>query len=119
MKTYVALALASLALTAHAAQSIDCKKAALGASENTVCSTPALLKIDSQMMADLDLLNTSGSLAHRRDLQSMWLQAFAAKRDLCGSDKTCILTLYKKQIAPMENAIAQRTLQPGPGMGAR
>jgi uncharacterized protein len=106
-------------LTAHAAQSIDCKKAALGASENTVCSTPTLKKIDSQMMAYLDLLNTSGDQAHRRDVLRLWLQAFAAKRDLCGSDTACILTVYKKQIAPMENAIAQQRLQPGPGMESR
>jgi hypothetical protein len=43
-----------------------------------------------------------GSFEHKwesdasRDVLSMWLRAFAAKRDLCGSDKTCILTLYKK-----------------------
>ncbi len=135
MKTYLALALVSLTLTAHADQSIDCKKTGLGASEKAVCSTPQLLKIDSQMMSDLDLVNTatiaasadprapsmdtSGNLAHRRDVLSMWLRAFAAKRDLCGSDKTCILNLYKKQTTTMENVIAQQRLQAGPGMGPK
>jgi uncharacterized protein len=86
MKTYLALALVSVTLTAHAAQSIDCKKAALGATENTVCSTPSLLQIDSQMMADLDIMmeHASGNQAHRRDVVSNWLEAFAKKRDWCG-----------------------------------
>jgi uncharacterized protein len=137
MKTYLALALAlvSVTLTARADQSINCKKAGLGASEKTVCSTPQLLKIDSQMMSDLDLVNTatlatsadqrtpsmgtSGNLAHRRDVVNNWLQAFAEKRDWCGMDKTCIMSLYKKQITSMENVIAQQRLQAGPGMSPR
>ena len=135
MKTYLALALVSLTLTAHAAQSINCKKTGFRASENTVCSTPRLLKIDSQMMSDLDLVNTatlaasadqrepsmgtSGNLAHRRDVVNNWLQAFAEKRDWCGKDQACILSLYKKQITSMENVIAQQRLQAGPGMSPR
>jgi uncharacterized protein len=121
MKTCLALALVSLTLTARAAQSIDCKKPARGPTENTVCSTPPLLKIDSQMMADLDLMmeTASGNQAHRHDVMSNWLRAFAAKRDWCGRDTACILALYKKQIAPMEAAIAQSRLQSGPGMGPR
>ena len=135
MKTYLALALVSLTLTAHADQSIDCRKTGLGASEKTVCSTPQLLKIDSQMMSDLDLVNTatiaasadprapsmdtSGNLAHRRDAVNKWLQAFAEKRDWCGKDQVCILSLYKKQITSMENVIAQQRLQHGPGLSPK
>jgi uncharacterized protein len=134
MKIYLALALVSLTLTAHAVQSIDCKKTRLAASENTVCSTPQLLKIDSQMMSDLDLLNTdtiaasadqrapsmgtSGNLAYRRDAVNNWLNAFAEKRDWCGKDQACILDLYKKQITSMENVIAQQRLR-STGMNPR
>jgi uncharacterized protein len=134
MKIYLALTLISLTLTAHAAQSIDCKKTGLGASENTVCSTPQLLKIDSRMMSDLDLLNTgtlaasadprapvdtSGNMAHRRDVVNHWLQAFAEKRDWCGREQACILAIYKKQITSMENVIAQQQLQHSPSMSPR
>ena len=135
MKTYLALALVSLTLTAHAAQSIDCKNTRLGASESTICSTPKLLKIDSQMMSDLDLVNTgtlaasadqrapstgtSGNLAYRRDVVNNWLQAFAEKRDWCGRDEACILAIYKKQITSMENVIAQQRSQAGPGMSPK
>ena len=82
---------------------------------------PSLLQIDSQMMADLDIMmeQASGNQAHRRDVVGNWLEAFAKKRDWCGRDQACILAVYKKQIAPMEAAIARIRLWPGPGMGPR
>lgn len=63
----LAIASLTLTLTAHAAkpapaQSIDCKKTPLSPTETTICNTPSLLKVDSQMMADLDLtlMNSGG-----------------------------------------------------------
>jgi uncharacterized protein len=113
MKTYLILVLVSLTLTAHAAQSIDCKKAALGPSEQTVCNSPSLLKVDSQMMSDVDILMqySTGVQTRRPDQESKWLQAFAAKRDWCGRETACIQSLYKQQMDPMERAIAQKRLR--------
>jgi uncharacterized protein len=109
------LAVVSLTLTAHAAQSIDCKKAGLGPSEQIVCSSPSLLKVDSRMMADLDILMqySTGVQTRRTDQESKWLQAFAAKRDWCGRDTACIQSAYKTQMDPMEHAIAQKRLEQG------
>jgi uncharacterized protein len=109
------LAVVSLTLTAYAAQSIDCKKAALGPSEQIVCNSPSLLKVDSQMMADLDILMqySTGVQSRRPDQESKWLQAFAAKRDWCGRDTACIQSAYKTQMDPMERTIAQKRLDQG------
>lgn len=107
------LAVVSLTVTGYAAQSIDCKKADLGASERTVCSSPSLLKVDSRMMADLGvlMLYSTGVQTRHTDQESKWLEAFAAKRDWCGRDAACILSVYKKQMDPMERSIEQKRLQ--------
>jgi uncharacterized protein len=114
MKTYLALVLVSLTLTAHAAQSIDCKKPT-NPTESTVCGTPSLLKVDSKMMSDLDIVmqDSGGQQTRRADALKNWLQAFAAKRDWCGREEACILSAYKTQMAPLERAIAQKRLEAG------
>ncbi len=112
------LAVASLTLTAYAAkkpaiQSIDCKKTPLAPTETTICNTPSLLKVDSQMMADLDLtlMNSGGQQTRRPDEMSKWLAAFAAKRDWCGRDKACIQSAYKSTIDSMELSIERNRLK--------
>jgi uncharacterized protein len=121
MKSFPTLTLAviSLTLTAHAAQSIDCKKVAPNTTEAIVCSSPSLLKVDSQLMADLEIVNQTGkgNQASRRDRLNHWLQAFAVTRERCDQDTACLLAVYKKQIDPLEIAIARRDLWSGPGMG--
>jgi uncharacterized protein len=114
MKAYLALtlAVASLAMTAHAAQSIDCKKP-INPTENTVCSTPSLLKVDSKMMSDLDIVmqNAGGQQTRRADELKNWLQAFATKRDWCGRETACILSVYKTQMTPLEHSIERSRLK--------
>jgi uncharacterized protein len=115
------LAMASFPLPLHAAhpQSIDCKKSPLGPTETTVCNTPSLLKVDSKMMADLDILMqySTGKQTRRQDEESKWLAAFAAKRDWCGRDAVCIQSAYKTTMVPIERTIEQRRLDSSPGIG--
>jgi uncharacterized protein len=117
----LSLAVISLTLTAHAAQSIDCKKVTPNSTGAIVCRTPSLLKADSKLVADLEIVNqtSNGNQASRRDKMNHWLQAFTIRREACGQDMACLLAVYKKQIDPLEIAIAQRRLEPGPGMGPR
>jgi uncharacterized protein len=111
------LAVASLPLTARAAQTIDCKSA-LSSSESTVCNTPSLLKLDSRMMADLEILRQyyGRSKTSNPTRINNWLHAFAARRDKCGPDGECILHLYEKEITPLDNSVQRIRLVVSPGI---
>jgi uncharacterized protein len=100
----LALAGASLTLTAHAASPIDCAKAA-NATEQTICSTPTLLQADARMTTYFEIATQFVGMGVRGDLQDSQ-QAFPAVRNKCGTDKACILAAYKKQTAPLEAVIA-------------
>src|SRR5271156_2068033 len=109
----LSLAAASLPLSALAAQTINCKSA-LSASEYAVCNSPSLLKLDSRLNADLEILGQDrggATTSNPADIKN-WLHAFAAKRDTCGPNETCLQDLYSKQIAPLDYAIERRRLRP-------
>jgi uncharacterized protein len=106
MKVHLTFAMvaASLTLAAHAASSINCSKAG-NATERTICSTPSLLQADSRMTAYFEIATQFVGMGVRGNLQDSQ-QAFPSMRDKCGTDRACILAAYKKQIAPLEDVIA-------------
>jgi len=103
MKVHLTLTLTFLTLTAHAASPIDCAKAA-NATERTVCRTPSLLQADARMTAYFEIATQFVGMGVRGDLEDSQ-QAFPAVRNKCGTNKTCILAAYKKQMAPLEAVI--------------
>jgi uncharacterized protein len=111
------LAVASLPLTVRAAQTIDCKSA-LSASEYAVCNSPSLLKLDSRLMADIDLIVQQSGGAQTRNPSQLnnFKKAFGATRDKCGPNETCIFDFYKKQLTGLDHAIDQIRLRASPGM---
>jgi uncharacterized protein len=120
MKIALVLSLAAVSLpqTVRAAQTIDCKSA-LSKSEYAVCNSPSLLKLDSRLNADLEILkqNRGGVTTSNPAQIKDWLQAFAAKRDQCGPNEACIKDLYTKELAPLDNAVERKRLQQGsPGI---
>jgi uncharacterized protein len=114
----VGLAAASLPLSVRAAQTIDCKSA-LSASEYAVCNSRPLLKLDSRLNADLEILGQDrggATTSSPADIKN-WLHAFAAKRDTCGPNEACLKDLYTKELAPLDNAVEKKRLQQGsPGI---
>jgi uncharacterized protein len=106
MKAYVALAVAaaSLTLSARAASPIDCAKATTQ-TEKTICGTPSLLQADARMTAYYEIAIQFVGMGVRGDLGDSQ-QAFPAMRNKCGVDKACILAAYKKQTARLEAVIA-------------
>jgi uncharacterized protein len=107
----LSLAVASLPFAAHAAQTIDCKSA-LSASEYAVCNTPSLLRLDARLNADLEILkqDRGGATTSNPAEIKNWLVAFAEKRDTCGPNETCLKDLYKKQLAPLDDAVERKRL---------
>ena len=112
----LSLAVASLPAIARAAQTIDCKSA-LSASEYAVCNSPSLLKLDSHLNADLEILRQNRGKATTSDPAqiSNWLHTFAVKRDQCGPNEACLQDLYTKQLAPLDHSIEIKRLK-GPGI---
>ena len=108
----LSLAIASLPLTMRAAQTIDCKSA-LSASESAICNSRPLLKLDSRLSADLEILgqDRGGATTSNPAQMKEWLHAFAAKRDQCGPNEACIKDLYTKELAPLDNAVEKKRLQ--------
>jgi uncharacterized protein len=104
MRVHLMLSLAAASMTAHAASPIDCAKA-INATEKTICSTPPLLQADARMTAYFEIAIQFVGMGVRGDLGDSQ-QAFPAVRDKCGTDKACILAVYKKQTAPLEAVIA-------------
>jgi uncharacterized protein len=114
----VSFAAAFLPFAAHAAQTIDCKSA-LSKSEYAVCNSPSLLKLDSHLNADLEILkqDRGGATTSSPEQIKNWLHAFAEKRDTCGPNEACLKDLYTKQLAPLDNAVERKRLQQGgPGI---
>lgn len=111
------LVVTSMTATMYAAQSIDCKKD-LNPTENAVCSTPSLLKLDSRLTSDVEIFlqQSGGAHTRNRDAVTIFQQAFATKRDMCGTDKTCILNVYKKQMTSLDAAIEQKRRSASPGL---
>jgi uncharacterized protein len=107
----LSLAAASLPLSAHAAQTIDCKSA-LSASEYAVCNSPSLLKLDSRLNADLEILrqDRGGATTSNPTEIKNWLHTFAAKRDTCGPNEACLKDFYTKQLAPLDSAVERKRL---------
>jgi uncharacterized protein len=97
--------LAASSLGAYAASPINCVKAT-GATERTICRTPALLQADARMTAYFEIATQLVGMGVRGDLGDSQ-KAFPAVRDQCGTDKACILAAYKKQTAPLEAVIAR------------
>jgi uncharacterized protein len=95
---------ASLSATAYAASPIDCTKATTP-TEQTICSTPALLQADARMTAYYEIATQLVGMGVRGDLDDSQ-RAFPAVRNKCGTDKTCILAAYWKQTEPLEAVIA-------------
>jgi uncharacterized protein len=113
MKVHLTLALAaaSLSLTAHAASPVDCAKAT-SATERTICRTPLLLQADARMAAYFEIATQFVGMGVRGDLQESQ-EVFPAARNKCGTDKACILAAYKKQMAPLE-AVIENVKSHGP-----
>jgi uncharacterized protein len=103
---------AFLPLSARAAQTIDCKSA-LSPSEYAVCNSRSLLKLDSRLNADLEILgqDRGGATTSSSAEISNWLHVFAAKRDTCGPNETCLRDFYTKQLAPLDSAVEKKRLQ--------
>jgi uncharacterized protein len=108
----LSLAAASFPLTVRAAQTIDCKSA-LSASEYAVCNSPSLLKLDSRLNADLEILKqfSGGATTSNPAEIKNWLHDFSTRRDKCGPNETCLQDLYTKQIAPLDYAIERKRLR--------
>ena len=106
MRVCPALALIAICLpsTARAISPINCAKSG-NATERTICSTPSLLQADARMTTYFEIATQLVGMGVRGDLEDSQ-QAFPAKRDKCGTDKTCILAAYKKQMAPLEAVVA-------------
>jgi uncharacterized protein len=106
MKVHLTLAFVAISLTssAHAVSPIDCTKA-INSTEKTICSTPSLLQADARMTAYFEIATQFVGMGVRGDLYDSQ-QTFPTVRNKCGTDKTCILASYKKQIAPLEAVIA-------------
>jgi uncharacterized protein len=104
MKTQIMLLLAASSLAAYASSPINCEKANT-ATERTICRSPSLLQADARLTAYFDIATQFVGMGVRGDLVESQ-QAFPAARDRCGTDKTCILAAYNKQIAPLERVIA-------------
>ena len=106
MKIHLTLALAPIFLTsaAIAASPIDCAKIT-NATERTICSTPSLLQADARMTAYFEIATQFVGMGVRGNLYDSQ-QAFPAVRNKCGTDKTCILAVYRKQSAPLVAVIA-------------
>jgi uncharacterized protein len=100
----LALAMACLGATARAASPIDCTKANTP-TEQTICSTPALLQADARMTAYYEIATQLVGMGVRGDLDDSQ-RAFPALRNKCGTDKTCILAAYWKQTEPYEAILA-------------
>jgi uncharacterized protein len=96
--------LIAIALPAYAASPIDCTKAN-SPTEQTICSTPALLQADARMTAYYEIATQFVGMGVRGDLDDAQ-RAFPALRNKCGTDKTCILAAYFKQTQPYEAIIA-------------
>jgi uncharacterized protein len=103
MRALILLLFAS-SFVAHASSPINCAKANTP-TEHTICRTPSLLQADARLTAYFDIATQFvGMGVHGNLVESQ--QAFPSVRDRCGTDKTCILAAYKKQIAPLESVIA-------------
>jgi uncharacterized protein len=103
MKALTILFLAVCSLTAYASSPIDCGKAS-SPTERTICRTPSLLQVDARLSAYFDIATQFVGMGVRGNLIESQ-RAFPAVRDRCGTDKICILTVYKKQIVPLEAVI--------------
>jgi len=100
----LALGVACLSAMARAASPIDCTKSNTP-TEQTICSTPALLQADARMTAYYEIATQLVGMGMRGDLDDSQ-RAFPAVRNKCGTDKTCILAAYWKQTEPLEAVIA-------------
>ena len=89
---------------AYAASPIDCTKVT-NATEQTICSTPALLQADARMTAYYEIATQFVVMGVRGDLDDAQ-RAFPALRNKCGTDKTCILAAYFRQTQPYEAIVA-------------
>jgi uncharacterized protein len=97
-------ALALLSPTSARAASFDCARAR-AADEVTVCRTPALSALDSEMgglwYAYSRVPMYMGGTGARRDEA----QAFLARRRACGRDVACLSRAYRARIAALHRGI--------------
>ena len=100
---FATLAAAFLATPASAA-SFDCTRAR-AADEITVCRTPALSALDSEMgglwYAYSRVPMYMGGTGARRDEA----QAFLARRRACGRNVVCLASAYRARIAALHRGI--------------
>ena len=100
---FATLAAAFLATPASAA-SFDCARAR-AADEITVCRTPALSALDSEMgglwYAYSRVPMYMGGTGARRDEA----QAFLARRRACGRNAACLASAYRARIAALHRGI--------------
>lgn len=90
------MALSTIPLACQAA-SFDCAKAA-SPSEKTICATPELSNLDSQLaVAWKNAVATSPNAAALKSAQLQWLR----QRNACGQDAACLGDRYKERIAAL------------------
>ncbi|HTH73139.1 MAG TPA: lysozyme inhibitor LprI family protein [Trinickia sp.] len=93
------IALAALPIASRAA-SFDCAKAA-SPTEKTICATPALSRLDSDLAAAWKAaIAQSHDAAALKNAQRQWLRL----RDACGEDKACVSDRYHERLAALTGA---------------
>lgn len=91
-------AVLALAAPAHA-QSFDCAKATT-ADEKAVCASPRLSALDSEMGTLYDEIRRCALMGTRGEVTDSQ-RAFMAKRAACGSDDSCLVSLYSARVAEL------------------
>jgi uncharacterized protein len=112
MRPRLMLGLLSLALALHPhaprsralAASFDCGRAS-GCTENVICQTPQLSRLDSRMARLFDALQDAAGRRGARtllDSQRAWLD----NRDSCGCNANCLVSQYEARIRLFDDVLA-------------
>lgn len=94
--TTVAFALVSISCSYSLAASFNCNRAST-CTENVICETPQLSRLDSRMDRLYDELQDVASKKGARKLlnsQRVWLD----NRDSCGCNANCLVSMYESRI---------------------
>jgi uncharacterized protein len=107
LRTVIALCAAAFAASfpAHAADyaPLDCAKAS-SAAERTICANYALGQDEARMATLFGIATSLVAMGQRgdiRDAQRQWL----TRRDVCGSDVSCLASAYRTRIGELTKVI--------------